>query len=524
MYFSRFKKVSPATKKIKNKRHNSNEKYIKEIEIKIQTEINNQCVECGRKKPEYISINNGIFLCKNCIQSHFQLPQEVSTIVKNDLKNLTLNEINFINNGGNKKLLFYIKNEFPLLKEFPPQFLYRTKAMDFYRKQLNYLVFGGIKPTKPSVKNAYEIIDYTRKNFVDKNNIFNKKHNLIPKKIIINTNNNYTSMKFFNATDKRKEKFFKVYSKPKNIKTHSHIKKKMKSRNNTDNNFYSQYYNNSSSFENGEKNSYSFCNNLQSTKNNLSSNFYLKKDFNKISKPYINIEKYDSQILNYSNNINNNKKKRFVEFSDNNDFNNTCDNFYYEKKYFDGNSKEIDINKSDILNSNQLITLLFEVGKFPLKINFNFNLNEKKNKDNKIQSPIIENKREEDIKDEDKIERRERIYNYNNLKNNSMIDNNFKITNNKIENINCKINDINNKTFINKLNNNKLIYCKNNSSRSNYDDKNKINIIINKENIDKTDIKDGNKYNDNKNNNDKENEDNKYNKYNNEDKIKFNET
>ena len=549
MYFSRFKKISPVPKKIKEKNYISDGNCIKDIEKKIQTEINNQCVECGKKNPEYISINNGIFLCKNCIQSHFQLPQEVSTIIKNDLKILTLNEINFIYNGGNKKLLSYIKNEFPLLKEFPPEFLYRTKAMDFYRKHLNYLVFGGLKPTKPSVKNAYEIIDYNSNHFIGKNNVLYKKHNLTPKKIIINSNNSNTVMKCFNVTDKRRNKIFNVYSKPKNITNSSYIKKRIEYRN-TDCNFYNKN-NNCFSLERDISNSYSYCNNFQRTANNIDLNFYLKKDYNKTSNPYINIKKYNSQILNYNNNINNNKRKKFVEFNSSNNFRNTYNNHFYGKKYFERNSKEIDINKSDILNSNQLISLFFDVGNFPLKINFNFNLNEKKNKDDKIQRPIIEIKKEEDIKDEEKNERKKENRNYNHLDNNSMNKKYIKTSNNKIQNINNKINNIN-KININKLNNSKLIYCKNNSrsknkkseekvksSKDNHNGKNKINVFINKENKynkndykynrDKKDnktyitkTKDYNRYNKNKENKDNEdnNEDNK--EFNKSDSIKAN--
>ena len=67
------------------------------------------------------------------------MPQETSTIIKNDLKILNVEEIKYIYNGGNKKLLDFIDNEFPKLKKFLPQKLYNTKVMNYYRKNLNYL-------------------------------------------------------------------------------------------------------------------------------------------------------------------------------------------------------------------------------------------------------------------------------------------------------------------------------------------------------------------------------------------------
>lgn len=134
-----------------------NDDYIKMIKETLKDSSNDNCVECGANNPQYISINNSIFLCKDCILNHLQLPQEASTIIKNDLKILNMDEIQYIYNGGNKKLLDFINNEFPKLKEFPPQKLYNTKAMDYYRKNLKYLTEGGSKPIKPGIKEAYEL-------------------------------------------------------------------------------------------------------------------------------------------------------------------------------------------------------------------------------------------------------------------------------------------------------------------------------------------------------------------------------
>ena len=124
-----------------------NNEYIKMIEQIKSDQINNVCFECGANNPEYISINNGVFICQECIQGHFQFPQEISQIKINDLYSLNNNEVQKIYLGGNKKLIEFINFDFPRLKQFPPNVLYKTRAIDYYRKKLEFLV----KSISPSV-------------------------------------------------------------------------------------------------------------------------------------------------------------------------------------------------------------------------------------------------------------------------------------------------------------------------------------------------------------------------------------
>ena len=55
------------------------------IEIILNIPKNNECFECSNLNPEFISLNNGIFLCKNCIKNHKNFPKSISNIFKNDL-------------------------------------------------------------------------------------------------------------------------------------------------------------------------------------------------------------------------------------------------------------------------------------------------------------------------------------------------------------------------------------------------------------------------------------------------------
>ena len=133
---------------------------IKKQKIKIILNIpkNNECFECSNLYPEFISLNNAIFLCKNCIKNHIHFPKYISNIYKNDLNDLTLKNIQYLCFGGNEKLKQFIKNEFPRLTKFSYPNLYKTYAMDYYRKYLEYLIEGGIKPIKPNKNKAYELL------------------------------------------------------------------------------------------------------------------------------------------------------------------------------------------------------------------------------------------------------------------------------------------------------------------------------------------------------------------------------
>ena len=175
--------------------------YIKMIDEKLNDKLNNYCVECGNDNPEYISINNGVFICAECVKNHFKFPNNISKIVKNNIKSLTLNEVQPLLCGGNRALLDFINKEFPKLSEFPPHILYRTQAMMYYRQYLQYLINGGKPPVKPSTKYAYKITNFTQK-YNNDNNIMtseNEFYNPISNyRGIYNNNNNNNYQRYDN--------------------------------------------------------------------------------------------------------------------------------------------------------------------------------------------------------------------------------------------------------------------------------------------------------------------------------------
>ena len=169
----------------------------KERKIKaiMKEESNNKCIDCNNEKPEYISLNNACFICKNCFKIHQELPLNISKTVKNNLKSLTLKELQYLFFGGNKKILEFMKYEYPKLIKLKPLIAYKTIAMEYYRHWLKYLIEGGNKPHKPDIEFAYKSIDEI---------------GCINKNLLLNNNNNagnVITIDFFNDCYNYNDKF-----------------------------------------------------------------------------------------------------------------------------------------------------------------------------------------------------------------------------------------------------------------------------------------------------------------------------
>ena len=152
-------------------------KSIKAINSHNDEEQNKNCFDCGRNNPEFISINNGIFICELCVENHLTLGEDISLIINNDFNLISKKELLHMYYGGNKRLYKFITNEFPSLRNCPRHKLYKTKALDYYRKRLNYYIEGGKEPTKPKINEVLEVIQEKEINAPYLNNSFeeNKK-------------------------------------------------------------------------------------------------------------------------------------------------------------------------------------------------------------------------------------------------------------------------------------------------------------------------------------------------------------
>ena len=315
---------------------------IKEI---TNDEMNKECFDCGTPYPEYISINNGIFICNRCIFYHSKFPDEISTLIKNNLNVLKKRELNFLYYGGNRKLTEFLFSNCPKLNKYQPELLYKTDEMEYYRHKLKSIVNENeleedkyfLSPncysqplSENRENNKYSNKTYDRKNINNdindindikndtmtytKSNNLKKKYNY--RKIPINNKNEFDSnrQKIYKTDSTTVRKEYKKRLIPSyNSKTYkgslnSYEEPKTRTyrqnRFNIDPNFYSNdsylskrktydinndnFYNNKYDFDNSGSGNQSWINNLSNEGRNMNIN-----------------TSYPAQNINYKNYINN---------------------------------------------------------------------------------------------------------------------------------------------------------------------------------------------------------------------------
>ena len=125
----------------------------KEEFLKIQqnNELNNYCFECLDKNPNWVSINNAIYLCLSCAGKHRSLGINISNVKSLSLDEITENQMKLLKIGGNERLKNFLKeNEVDKNSN-----IYNLAILDYYRKLLRYEAFNEDLPEKPV--NYYEI-------------------------------------------------------------------------------------------------------------------------------------------------------------------------------------------------------------------------------------------------------------------------------------------------------------------------------------------------------------------------------
>ena len=256
------------------------------IEIN-QEENNKKCFDCQSLNPQYISLYNGIFICRRCVNDlHRHLNSNISLILDNNLKKLSIKEIQYLYYGGNKKLLDFINYEYPVLKTINRNKLYLTKGMEYYRLWLKFLIDEGEKPLKPSFEECSKLINEVNRNKFNNKNM--NKGNIITIDFI----NNY-----YNYEDDEKYNIInpKVYEKTyiANRNNNLNQKKEFSTYNreneiNLSNSLNTNYYNNRTLMNENEKNDY-----------------YINNDYNNLNNNVIDLDKFNTNIN--SNSISSNK-------------------------------------------------------------------------------------------------------------------------------------------------------------------------------------------------------------------------
>ena len=341
MYYSK------ARNKSTSHLHQLNRNFLLE-EINRDT-LNKECFDCGLPNPDYISINNGIFLCKKCINYHFKFPDEISTLIKNNLNILGEKELKYLYFGGNRRLSNYISEKFADLNKYQPELLYITDELKYYRYKLSSLVNGGdINENKLSLtqKKFYHPMTEKRikKNYsidIDNNNYFNNGNNLKMKynyrKIPLNINNEIIKNK---STVNSTRREYKKRTIPNNDNLFKSSRESyVNSPNKRQNRFENDYLSNDSQYKKkktfDQKNEYD--NNKYEYENNSNKNIntsWLNNTSNEVK--YINNYSYKGRNINYKDIMHNAKK---ISSPRNN-------NIYYNFR------TEDDSPKSPLINNN----------------------------------------------------------------------------------------------------------------------------------------------------------------------------
>ena len=446
----------------------------RKIKILLKEPKNKECFECSSLFPEFISLNNGIFICKNCVKNHLKFPKSISDIYLNDLNYLSLKEIQYLSCGGNRKLIQFINMEYPNLTKLSPIYFYQTYAMDYYRKYLQYLIEGGNKPTKPDQDKAYELITHkyfnnnavlsrnenlplnkknkTENNSMIKNDSYikiNKNNVLYPKiKPIVGRKNECSFTRSLSRHNKLFLKDLSLTSSNYNILNHLNKSLKEEKFNSSSTDFKYRY--NSSHFKNNydTDGNYDDMNDLNDINeneiNDQINNMSNIKELNELTDLSININ--NNENLKAKNRINRRNRDDMnikVFKINNNSTNNTISNIYSKPtnnnylNTFEENNNYSNINRNFFnneiyTNSNKIYNISESNNIFSIEDLRNYLTNNKKNQKEKYIFNLKQNSNKpiliEDINlNGEKIEEKEQKRNFNNINNNIIINRNLNV-------------------------------------------------------------------------------------------------
>ena len=126
---------------------------------------NSTCVDCGAEKPNWASLNNGVFLCLKCAGIHRSFGMSVSLIRSLQIDSWTEKQLLYLKKGGNINFKNNL-SEFNIAETATLDIKYKSKAADYYRKVLKNEVekasdpnYAPIQIEKPSNEVAMNLLE-----------------------------------------------------------------------------------------------------------------------------------------------------------------------------------------------------------------------------------------------------------------------------------------------------------------------------------------------------------------------------
>lgn len=106
---------------------------------------NKSCFDCGTLFPNFVSINNAVFICQKCSNLHRGFG-EFSIVKSPSMDNWSEAEIKLLSLGGNQRLKYFLL-DYSLPQNTDPNYKYFIYALDYYRRQLQFELAGAEKST-----------------------------------------------------------------------------------------------------------------------------------------------------------------------------------------------------------------------------------------------------------------------------------------------------------------------------------------------------------------------------------------
>jgi len=115
------------------------EEHVIEIELKklLEDRSNSRCADCGstlekQRNKIYISIKNGVFVCKSCGEIHKEM-EAVKLIAEIKVK-----DIGYLDTGGNRRFHEFMQTYDLNIPDIRAK--YKSKAAEYYRSQVKKMI------------------------------------------------------------------------------------------------------------------------------------------------------------------------------------------------------------------------------------------------------------------------------------------------------------------------------------------------------------------------------------------------